>query len=282
MGGRAHTKMLPILLLAALAAAVPPRIITVPEDVMPAVPERTIIDEHWGKVELPPVPAFFIDTLDPNLLQDKGLSDWSQTGLRPWDEYIWDRVAILSQELRASNTFVDVGANLGYFTLAAAASGYDVVAFEAADHYARKLSRSVWRNGFRERVALYQNRVRNASDDLAVVALSEMFSQGADAHIVKVNAEGSEGAVLMGARHWICSSNVRHVVVEFSEATRANTEFPATEMFEFMQQAGYDLSDVALGTGLIPYDALTAGVFGHVPPNLLFSLRGANSTCIYE
>jgi FkbM family methyltransferase len=303
--GARMLRALLVLVLTAVAASAAPRIITAPEDVALLEPEYAT--EHWGRVDFPPVPAYYMDTLDPDL-QDTYVSAWVHTGLRPWDEYIWDRVAALSQEQRDSNVFVDVGANLGYFTLAAASLGYDVVAFEPMSRNARKLSRSILRNNYSEYVLLYQNAVTNASDDTVTLAatdassnqgngqitsaaggesaptvtLSDLFSQGThatDAHIVKIDTEGMEAAVLLGARHWICSGKVRHIILEFSEATRANAEYPAADMFAFMQRAGYTLFDVALGTEPIPYDALTAGVFGHVPPNLLFSLSGETSTC---
>ena len=292
------------LLCVVSASALPgPRIITTPEDVTYIEPAYT--SEHWGLVDFAPVPAYPI-------LQDKYVSGWVHAGLKPWDVFVWDRLVYLSQTQHANRIFVDVGANLGYFTLALASLGYDVVAFEPMSRNARKFSKSIFKNGFRNHVVLCQNAVTDlggqtvslqeteitnqgnsqisasdAGESVSSVTLSDMFTPGighlsalsTDAHIVKIDVEGLEAAVLLGARKWICSSVVEHIIIEFSEATRLNKAYPAKDMFLFMQKAGYSVADVAVGSEPIPYDALVAGKFDNVPPNLIFSLINENSTC---
>jgi FkbM family methyltransferase len=207
---------------------------------------------------------------------------------------------------------VDVGANLGYFSLAGASLGYDVVAFEPMSRNARKFSKSIYKNGFRNHVVLCQNAVTDlggqtvslqetdttnqgngqisasdAGESVTSVTLSDMFTPGTghlsalstDAHIVKIDVEGQEAAVLLGARKWICGSVVQHIIIEFSEATRLNKAYPAKDMFIFMQTAGYSVSDVAVGSDPIPYDGLVKGTYENIPPNLIFSLIDENSTC---
>jgi hypothetical protein len=101
-------------------------------------------------------------------------------------------------------------------------------------------------------------------------------SQSTGAHIVKVDVEGLEPDVLRGARQWICARSVRHVLIEFSEATRASPASGAVDMFAFMQRAGYAVSDVSVESDApLDYARLVAGDFDGVPGNLLFSLRDA-------
>jgi FkbM family methyltransferase len=67
-------------------------------------------------------------------------------------------------------TVVDVGANLGWFTLLAAARGYRVVAFDVQEGIITKLRQSVSLNGWAHRVHLHRGAV---GPDGARIALSE-------------------------------------------------------------------------------------------------------------
>lgn len=274
--------------------------------------------DHWARVSFSPVPAFFLDTHDP-ILQDVYISGTVHKGVQTWDPYIWDRLMKLTPKSwpQEPPLFVDVGANLGYFSLAMASLGYRVIAFEPMTRNAWKLARSVSRNSLWQRVTLYQNavtatdgaqvRLREtdklnqgngqvkllASNESSVPKFSKsrgiygidfvdtvtlssvmLFSPIAwlDAFIVKIDVEGFEAAVLQGARGWVCSSRVTYIILEFSEATRTNLDFPPTEMFAFMQKAGYTLSDVSIHIDKpIDYAPVIAGDFTNLPPNLLFS-----------
>jgi FkbM family methyltransferase len=57
---------------------------------------------------------------------------------------------------------VDVGANIGYFSLACAALGARVIVFEPMLRNVRKLSKSVYRNHFLDRLTVYQNAAWDA------------------------------------------------------------------------------------------------------------------------
>ncbi len=280
----------------------------IPDDV--SEPEPAFLGEHWAVVDFMIVPAFLIDTHDP-VSQDVYISGAAHAGIQPWDPFIWDRIVALSREADKNLIFVDVGANLGYFSLMAASLGYTVVSFEPMSRNARKLARSVERNGWNDRVTLYQNAVGDIdgqqvslreTDALnqgngqvtGVVVLNRSGVYGVDyvetvtlssvmlfspthstgAHIVKVDVEGLEGSVLKGAREWICARSVRYILLEFSDATRKSSGWAASEMFAFMQRAGYIVSDVNVQSSApIDYGRLLAGDFDGVPPNLLFSLK---------
>ena len=287
-----------------------------PEDV--SEPEPAYRGEHWALVDFVPVPAFYMDTHDP-LTQDVYISGSAHAGVEPWDPFIWERIVALSQGVPKGSHFVDVGANLGYFSLMASSLGYDVVAFEPMSRNARKLARSVARNGFGRRVQLFQDAVSDIHGQRVSLRETDALNRGngritdespalgadgvygldyvdtvtlsgalllapyepVDAHIVKVDVEGHEARVLLGARDWICSRTVRHILIEFSEATRSSTAAPAADMFSFMRRAGYTVSDVSVGSDApLDYARLVAGDFAGVPPNLLFSLHGSGPTCL--
>jgi FkbM family methyltransferase len=206
--------------------------------------------------------------------------------------------------------FVDVGANLGYFTLAAASLGYKVIAFEPMSRNAQKLAKSIQRNEqFASRVTLYQNAVTALSgqpvtlhethhsnqgngqivvsdadimdgildhDDnvLHSVTLSEVL-QGVNTFIVKIDVEGHENEVLEGAREWICKNVVKHIIMEISDATKLSSHPSLSTLIDFLTAAGYEMADVAVGSTVLQTHTVDA-----LPPNVIFSLKGNTPTCL--
>jgi FkbM family methyltransferase len=260
--------------------------------------------DYWGRVDFPPVPAFDIDTHDP-IKQDVYISGSVHAGTKPWDSFIWDRLVQLSKN---NTLFVDVGANIGYFTLAMASLGHHVFAFEPMSRNTHKLIKSTLRNHFERRVTILQNAVSDTSGKMVFLKETDVTNQGngqivqqlahiagtygveyvhtlslsdvllfipghcIQTHILKIDVEGHEAAVIKGAESWLSSCMVKHVIMEFSESTRANKDFPANDMFRFMHKAGYTAHDVAVNPHrLLDMDRLVAGEFAHAPPNILFS-----------
>jgi FkbM family methyltransferase len=176
---------------------------------------------------------------------------------------------------------------------------------------AKKLAKSIKMNEFGSRVTLYQNAVTDVSGQHVVlketdatnqgngqivsttsgttlgttsgvngvygvdyatsVTLSDALS-GINAFIVKIDVEGHEGAVLQGARDWVCGNVVQHLIVEVSDATKKNSEL--LELLQFMISAGYVMADVAVGSsGLESVD------IWNLPPNIIFTLMSDGTTC---
>jgi FkbM family methyltransferase len=272
-------------------------------------PETAYLVDHWGKVDFSPVPAFEINTHDP-VNQDVYISGSVHFGDKPWDSFIWDRLVQLSSANHHNHTlFVDVGANIGFFSLAMASLGHHVFAFEPMSRNARKLIQSTLRNHLEYRMKIMQNAVSDSSGKLVLLKETDATNQGngqivkhlaritgsygvqyvhtlslsdvllfipghcINAYIVKIDVEGHEAAVIKGAQSWLLSCRIDHVLIEFSETTRTNQDFPASDMFKFMRNAGYTARDVNVAgpSRLLNMDTLIAGGFEQAPPNILFS-----------
>ena len=257
----------------------------------------------WGRVDFDPVPAYFIDTHDP-VSQDKYISASVHEAKTPWDSYIWDRILSLTPSDASGLVFVDVGANIGYFSLAAASMGYNVVSFEPMSRNAKKLAKSIEMNEFGPRITLYQNAVTDVSGQHVVLKETDATNQGngqivsktsggvhgvygvdyatsvtlsdalkdTNAFIVKIDVEGQEGTVLQGARDWICRDVVQHLILEISDTTKKNSNL--LELLQFMISAGYVMADVAVGSS-----ALESVDIGSLPPNIIFTLMSDKTTC---
>jgi FkbM family methyltransferase len=257
--------------------------------------------DFWGVVDFKPVPVFSIDTHDP-VSQDTFISASVHSGSEPWDVYVWNAlVSALTKNSTPGHhpSMVDVGANLGYFSLAAASLGARVVAFEPMSRNARKLSKSIYRNRFEDRITLYQNAVWREGDSMSVrldetdpsnqgngrmsaaaregqygidyvntVSLSELIHHDVD--VIKIDTEGTEDAVIAGAKGLICAYRVKHIVMEFTEVKKRG----AKEMLSFLTTAGYSVSDVTPDA-----PKLDVADFESFPPNILFTLHGDAAVC---
>jgi FkbM family methyltransferase len=270
-------------------------------------PDPQFDTDFWGSVEFAPVPAFRIDTHDP-VSQDIFISGSVHAKQQPWDVFVWDRlVAILSGTIDRIPVMVDVGANLGYFSLAGASIGAHVIAFEPMSRNARKFSKSIVKNGFESKVTLFQNAVwadvqsvplrldaTSASnqgngqiasssveatgvygvDYVNTVSLSHVIREDVD--VLKIDTEGTEAVVISGAKRLICNFSVRYILMEFTEVKTKTTDtiFSVTEMLSFLDSAGYTVSDVTPGA-----PTLSIQDYEQFPPNVLFTLKGSRPTC---
>lgn len=148
-------------------------------------------------------------------------------------------MAFVLHALRPSDTFVDVGANVGSYTvLAAKGVGARCVTFEPVPSALSSLRDNVLLNGVFERVELHAqavgsapgkvrititqdtgNRIATHADgadgttEVEIVALDSVAS-AADACIVKIDVEGFESEVLKGAQRLLQSPGLLAVIME--------------------------------------------------------------------
>ena len=137
--------------------------------------------------------------------------------------------AVIRRTLKPGDTFLDIGANVGYFSMLAAhlvgPSG-NVVAFEASSRILRMLQENVERNGFSERIRLVHAAVADretilslhdgpsqncgmtsllrsgegGSEQVRAATLGALLKAGekSSARLIKIDVEGAEGLVLEG------------------------------------------------------------------------------------
>ena len=265
-------------------------------------------NDFWGTVKFPPVPEFSIDTHDP-VSQDVYISASVHNGLKPWDDYVWFRLVSLLKGATPGHTpvVVDVGANLGYFSLAAASLGAHVIAIEPMSRNARKLAKSILKNKFEDKISLYQNIMwdEGSTGPLMLHATSasnqgngqvldgKSGNQGGvygvgyanavplsyivreDVDVLKIDAEGSESVVIAGAKRLICTFTVKHILMEFTDVKKRVGKYSAVEMLKFLDSVGYIVSDVALHAPPLPVSD-----YESFPPNILFTLKGDRPVCV--
>ena len=125
---------------------------------------------HWAFHDLselkePPSGSFWINTHDP-----KDEDTFVSAALHRRQKWEPEIVSLFRRTLlhAPQGLVLDVGANLGYFTLVAAAMGHRVIAFEPMNFNLRRLASSLRRNDFASNVTVYQNTVGNLGGRLSL------------------------------------------------------------------------------------------------------------------
>jgi FkbM family methyltransferase len=149
--------------------------------------------------------------------------------------------SVLSELMTKDTTFIDAGANVGYFTVLYSGMAKEVYAFEPAPAVFERLSRNVALNGLgnvralqlalskeRGKLRLFESKISPGHDSTVkrfehdrsilvdAVGLDEVVDPSARDIVMKVDVEGSEMDVLLGASGLITSGRVSAIVLEWA------------------------------------------------------------------
>ena len=155
--------------------------------------------------------------------------------------------SILSELITKETTFVDVGSNIGYFTVLGSALAETVYSFEPVPAAFERLSRNVSLNDLknvrafqravsreRTRLKLFESKISPGHDStvkrfehdkstfVEAVTLDETIENSGGDVVMKVDVEGSEVDVLLGASRLIGSGRVSAIVVEWARSIYAH------------------------------------------------------------
>ena len=162
---------------------------------------------------------------------------------------------LLQNFLKPNNVFIDIGANLGMHTLAAARAMHGqgrIIAFEPFEPTQRLLTKSIWMNGFSEMTEIHQSAVSNRSGhqslflgassghhslfqltaasslasqpvNVPIVRLDDVVPNSTLVDLIKIDVEGAELNVLESAKSLIASNPSIALIVEFGFAHLART-----------------------------------------------------------
>lgn len=164
--------------------------------------------------------------------------------------------------------FVDVGANLGYFSFVWCAQGKNnrAIAFEPSPRNVGLLQHNVQESILRDRIAIHADAVgsrhgvmqfdpgpaeqtgwggftrENAVNaiDVSVVTLDEILSDVDEITVLKVDIEGADLWALNGCNRMLHQRRVRHVWWEENKARMRNLGIAVGEAQTFMRSVGYE------------------------------------------
>jgi FkbM family methyltransferase len=181
--------------------------------------------------------------------------------------------------LAPGKTFVDVGANIGYFSLLASSCGAQVRAFEPAPRNVWLLMRNARLNDFHievfpyavsdsERLMIYSSvegngqigpfadRLIGPGQELIRTATLDKALQGWPVDIMKLDIEGAESLALQGATSILERRPV--LFLEFSPAgLEVVSQIPPLEFLKFLVSWGYSLAVIdEIGARNLPPDEI--------------------------
>ncbi|MBK8985794.1 MAG: FkbM family methyltransferase [Chloroflexi bacterium] len=173
-------------------------------------------------------------------------------------------MAFLLHALQPSDVFVDVGANVGAFTLlASGVIGARTIAVEPITSTVQELHTNLQLNGLQDSVTIVPvavgdktatvrmemnrdvtNRVVSTdaiTDTIEVksTTLDEIVPTGSRSLVVKIDVEGYETPVIKGAHHLLESGAVRALIVE-TMGQGARYGYKENELHEYLLSIGYN------------------------------------------
>lgn len=188
---------------------------------------------------------------------DSGITGNFYVGLAEFEE-----MAFTLHVLRTDDTFVDVGANMGaYSVLAAGAAGAKTVAFEPAVGAYQGLLLNIEANGLGKMITAKQLAVGNtratarittglnttnhivpfksdAESETVKMTVLDVEISGEDTLVLKIDVEGHEFEVLRGAKNLLGAARVLAIIVE-SNGNSEKYGSSDDEIASFLMSFGY-------------------------------------------
>ncbi|GIV38771.1 MAG: hypothetical protein KatS3mg033_0571 [Thermonema sp.] len=185
-----------------------------------------------------------------------------------------DELLFLKRFLRHQDTFIDVGANIGLFSLLASkyvGESGRVIAFEPASTAYRRLQENIELNNLKN-IQAHQMALSSRDGQAELKVASEGYdawnslakpSSGkvvgseivptltldsflqkegvGSISLIKIDVEGWEIPVLRGAKELLNLANAPTLIVEFTEENAQNAGFSCKELYQLLVDYGYKL-----------------------------------------
>lgn len=174
----------------------------------------------------------------------------------------WPEMVVWRERLQPGDLFVDVGANIGLYTIFATELGATVIAVEPNACNAARIHEHLWRNGRTAEVVqkALADEVGGAriTDDLdsynhllvdgrsggvqvECTTLDDLLGDRVAAG-VKIDVEGSERRVLLGAERALAAQRIRLLQIEWTaREARVNFDEDREPVAELLRRHGYAL-----------------------------------------
>jgi FkbM family methyltransferase len=171
----------------------------------------------------------------------------------------WDTAKFITKFLRAGDSFVDVGANIGLYTLPAAAKKARVVSVEPSFRNRERLEENLRINGITsvrvEACALGEKAGEMAFCDADALAHVELAGNGprvpvrmldsilpeGEISLLKVDVEGFELSVFKGAERAMRAGYLPVILFEMNHSYERYGVIEA-EIFGFLRSRGYQIA----------------------------------------
>jgi FkbM family methyltransferase len=229
-----------------------------------------------SRLALGPIVVPFVN--NSTLIAEPGMH--SATGNIFWGLSEPEEMAFCLHLLRPGDTFLDVGANVGVFTILARATGADVISIEPGPAAFAALERNVTANGYRADLrnvavsdyngsgrfayngASTTNRLAMKDEELPSIVVPvetlDSIIEGRSVTVLKIDIEGHELAAFTGASSLLASPSLKAIIAE------ANALSDRREMLDLIKNAGF------VATAYNPYTRTLTAADKSASDNLIF------------
>lgn len=205
--------------------------------------------------------------------------DSRDTGMAPYfimhGDFIPDEAEILKKILKPGMVFVDIGANIGYFSLIAAklvGSAGKIFAFEPDENNFSLLQKNINANGYKNITAIKKavsDKVGTAKfylekenlcahslilkenrdfTEVETISLDDYFKDK-KIDVVKIDVEGMEPSVLSGMEHLIKSNESMAIITEYYPNAISRAGYSPGDYLESLRKNGFNLVNFGNQTG---------------------------------
>lgn len=240
---------------------------------------RRLLDAYDHAIAYPALPITLRLRDGVSQLQIRDCHEYIQRNIYFLGYYELRETRLLTRLLRRGDTFVDVGANIGWYTLLAAnrvgATG-KVFAFEPSDGVFSHLMYNVRASGYdhvvAERLALadragaVQLRVaagrgpgtasilptaasgNDAMEQVETIRFDDYWRERRiqSVRLVKIDVEGAELMVLRGMREALERQAIEYLIIEVSDSRLRSAGESSRALLEMLQSYGYGLSHIGM------------------------------------
>lgn len=280
------------------AALIRMRRITLP---IKRLPGAVLLLEYVRKYFAHKARTIRVDDFDGNLQLDLRLDEHMQSQIFWYGYYSRDVILAMNRLLRSGMVMLDVGANIGEVSMAAAQRvGYSghVFAFEPMPSLYEKLSFNLSRNGLTQAKAirkgladkavvapiyfaeaqfidgtkhdglgtLYPTKDRaGVAGEIELTTLDSFFTEMnlPRVDLIKIDVEGAELDVLRGGQQTLAHYRP-HLIIEVQNETSGSAGYAADEILSFLEPMGYSFFTIGRNARLRPLSRETLKPFQNV------------------
>jgi len=187
----------------------------------------------------------------------------------------FEDMAFVLHFLRPGDLFVDVGANVGSYTILASATGANAISFEPVSATFESLLDNIHLNRLESRVDARNQAVGRSSGELEMIADQDTTNQalrsgdqyigktvrvpvvtlddalqGANSKLIKIDVEGFETEVMAGAETTLANPGLQAIIMELN-GSGARYGFDEQKLHEHMISIGFKPCRYELSTRLV-------------------------------
>ena len=181
-----------------------------------------------------------------------------------WEKYVTEVLIELFKKYGSTHIFIDIGANIGYFSLLAASYGVETHAFEPIKENLKLFRSSIDKNNYNHLIKVYDFALSdndipiqmnisydnmglsstrvfpdiNYTEKVNTKTFDQVFEYNMIPMIVKIDVEHMEDKVLYGMSKLL--KYVTHIIIEISEVNKHVLDFLKKNGFNEVINIGFD------------------------------------------